>query len=249
MPTRTCVAPCCTAASRSPLIPAETQRASGWWVRKSAATSARRAKAGRGVLAEGRDRHHAAQQQPVGRGHLVGERRHVAGGGAAATALPGLPVEADLEQHPEVVPTRHRCPAERSDQTLAGPPTGPRRPTPRPLRPCCSAGARRSARSGTSESAHSSCLATASWWRFSPTWRTPSSARWRTSSAGKCLVTTTRVTSSRAATRRGARGPQPFLDLGQVGRQLVPARGHRRTPSGLIRTSPAILPERRPSRR
>ena len=45
-------------------------------------------------------------------------------------------------------------------------------------------------------SAHSAALASASWWRFSPTSVTPRSASSRTSEAGKNLVTTTSVTSS-----------------------------------------------------
>ena len=64
-----------------------------------------------------------------------------------------------------------------------------------------------------SRSAHSAALASASWWRFSPTSVTPSSARSRTSEAGKNLVTTTSVRRRargrrRRRPRRSARGPR-----------------------------------------
>jgi hypothetical protein len=94
---RTCVAPAATAASRSPLIPAEIQAASGWAARTCAAVSASRAEvrepydiggpgtaAARGPAAvnwvEGHldeyvERRHA---RPVERGHQLGpvDRMH-----------------------------------------------------------------------------------------------------------------------------------------------------------------------------
>ena len=98
-------------------------------------------------------------------------------------------------------------------------------------------------------SAHSAALASASWWRFSPTSVTPRPASRRTSEAGKNLVTTTSVTSLGVASGRGARvGDATAHDVEVAGdllaALLVGGRGH-----GWLQTTPANRVAAAPSRR
>ncbi len=75
-------------------------------------------------------------------------------------------------------------------------------------------------------SAHSATFAAASWSRFSPMSRTPSSASRRMSLAGNVLVTTTTVTSAAIATGRRTCAPDPIVDGSQASGNLsLPAHG------------------------
>ena len=115
-PTRTCVAPARTACSRSPLIPADSQVASGCSARKSRWIAASRSKAARGLLPERRDRHQAAQPQHrrPPRPRRPATRRSA--GSAPGAALASGRVQADLEQHVDLVRARVRAAARRADE-------------------------------------------------------------------------------------------------------------------------------------
>ena len=115
MPNRTCVAPAATAASRSPLIPAESQVASGWVPTNSPRISASRPYAACGVLAQRRHRHQPAQPQHAGLVDGGREGVQVVGVGALAALPPGR-VEAHLEQHVDGPGLLVRTPVERTDQ-------------------------------------------------------------------------------------------------------------------------------------
>ena len=85
VPTRRCVAPCATAASRSPLMPAEIQSASGWSARRRPPPPAA-GRTPRGVGAERRHGHHPAQVQVRAPGHRVGQRARTSVGPHPAAA-------------------------------------------------------------------------------------------------------------------------------------------------------------------
>src|SRR5215207_2893256 len=97
VPTRTTVAPAAIAASKSPLMPAESSTASGWSARTRAARGGQPLEGGAGLLPPRGDRHEAAQPQTGAPGDGVGEGGHVGGVGAPAGGRTGGgPAEIDL---------------------------------------------------------------------------------------------------------------------------------------------------------
>ena len=161
---------------------------------------------------------------------------------------PGLLVQVDLDQHVTAPgrPGAPRRPARRP--AGAGRPSAPRAAydATEPALFVCSCPTKCQRRSD--RSAHSAAFAAASWSRFSPTSRTPSACRARTSDAGNVFVTTTTVTSAgsrpaatAARATRSRTADRPVGHLGDPGR--VVGLGH-----DVSRTTPAnrpVVPSRR----
>ncbi len=103
VPTRRCVAPHAIACSRSPLIPALTIRASGWFLRISSATASR-AKAGIGSAPSGATAITPPSRRPAGFGDLVGQPRHGIGGRTAPTLSGLLLVQRHLDEAAQRAP-------------------------------------------------------------------------------------------------------------------------------------------------
>ena len=113
MPTRRCVAPWFTAASRSSLIPADSTVALGWARRSVVGDLGQPREGGVGVGTQRCDGHRAEQLEGVGSGDRVGQCRHV---GRARPAASLGTREVHLHQRSEPATGRRRCPVERRHQ-------------------------------------------------------------------------------------------------------------------------------------
>ena len=179
LPTRRCVAPAATAASRSPLMPAETQVASGW----SRRTRVRRPRPAGRTPRAGRRPAGPPPSPRAAPGRPRGDRGRPARQPASRSSARHAParrvtVQADLQQHVRAI-----APAGRSTRRptsprpgTAGRPSARRRRTTRPSEPCWTAAVRRSASAGRGRRS-SAAFGAASWSRLSPTSRTPSAGQ------------------------------------------------------------------------
>ena len=250
MPTRRCVAPCATAASRSPLIPAETTAADGW--------SRAQPLGDLGQPGEGRRRVRARAAPPPsprpGRGARPRRPRRrarldVVRRGATRPSSSGSVAQVDLHERGDRPAGRRRCPVEGGRPGARGRRSARRRRTsPRSaalLRCSCPTKCQ-------TQVAHPGPLALGDLRRRRPgrgsrRRRAPRGRRGgRRHLAGKVLVTATRVTlrPGPAGRRRRPRRSGPRRRRGS---SAISAR--RAAWSGSSVRSAAVMPAARPRRR
>ena len=170
LPTRRCVAPGATAASRSPLIPAETspaRRVPRPQRRRRPRPAGRRRRPGPRPAAPPPSPR-AAPGPPVRPPHPPAP----APSWGSAPPRPGSPSRLTWTRHPTARTAASAPRPSAPQRSPAGRPNGPGRRSGPPSRPCSTAAARRSA-SAARRSRQAATLPAASWSRLSPTSRTP----------------------------------------------------------------------------